>query len=76
MKVYEHNNPVDDFPTPGEIENHLEEYTADEFIEWLLKRKGEATRDYFVDRWGVSPSTFESAVDTLEENEIVTVKQY
>jgi hypothetical protein len=76
MRVYEHQSPIDEPPTPSEIDNHIEEMEPENFVEWMIERKGKATRDYFIERWGIDPDDIDNAMQPLEDEGIVVVKQH
>lgn len=76
MKIYKHTDPITDPPTPAEMEDKFDEADPEEFIEWLLKRKGEATHDYFNKKWCLTPSEINTAVSSLAEESKINVEDY
>lgn len=76
MTVYIHREPIDDQPTPTDLREMAAEADEEEFVAWLLERKGKATGNYFRDHWGIDPDQVEYVCRGLEEEGIVEVRSY
>lgn len=75
MKIYHHQNPVEDAPTPNDIEEYAKDHEPGQFVEWMIERKGKATREYFTERWGIDPEDVDTAIETLEVEGTVKVDE-
>lgn len=74
MTVFIHPNPSEETPPPDEVQEHADEDTVEEFIEWVIEHKEEVNTEYFVARWGLDPDMVDEVAHSLEREGEIEIK--